>query len=264
MWQAVIHHISCMTAEGLEKRCDGGLMWGGNLMLGCSLSVLRLFRVTCQRIISKYSLSRWVLEAGIRQSTVSIGRKLKIPVLRRNNSWKCENPCTSGVRSNKHTRTLKDYLFISSSFTALPRHTTGPYVGILWNCRWQDRRLRLFSSKDSYTRDCLTVHPCKIPATRVRVFDNLMLVLVECFQPNKTKFPVKIPSQDWGILIRMQLVKAIGKSWAGPEGELYIHCSSQSCTFQSVKLGQKIKRRELFKKNHWWKSDLQCLEYIQN
>lgn len=85
MWQAVIHHISCMTAEGLEKRCDGGLIRGGNLMLSCILSMLRLFRMTYQRIFSKYSLCRGVLEVVISQhsSTVNIRRKLKIPVLRR-------------------------------------------------------------------------------------------------------------------------------------------------------------------------------------
>lgn len=188
MWQAVIHHISCVTAERLEKSCDGGLMRGGNLMLGWSLSVLRFFRITCQRIISEYSLFRWILDIVIRQSTVSIRRKLKVPVLRRKSSCKYENPCTCGV-SQEHWRTI--YLFISSSFTVLPRHTTGPYVGILWNCWQQKQRLRLFSSKDSYTRDCLTVHPWKILTTGVRVFDNLMTVLVECFQPNKTKFLLK-------------------------------------------------------------------------
>lgn len=189
--------------------------------------MLRFFRITYQRIISEYSLCRWVLEAMIRQSPVSlIRRKLNVPVLRRNNSCKYENPCSCGVRSNRQTRTLKDNLFISSSFIALPRHTTGPYVGILWNCRRQKRRLRLFSSKDSYTRDCLTVHPWKIPTTGVRVFDNLMVALVECFHPNKTKFPVKIPSQDWDGLIRTQLVWGTGKSSAGPEGELCIHCFS--------------------------------------
>lgn len=219
-----------MTAEGWEKRCNGGPMRGGSLMLGCSLSTLRLFRATCQRIISKHSLCRWVLEVVIRQSTVNIGRKLKISAQKEQLLWKWK-PLHIWCQIRKQTRTLKDYLSISSSFTALPRHTTGPYVGILWNCRRQNRRLRLFSSKDSYTRDCLTVHPWKIPTTGVRVFDNLMLVLVECFQPNKTKFPVKIPSQDWNILIRTQLVKATGKSSPGPEGELCIHYSSQSCTF---------------------------------
>lgn len=231
MWQAVIHHISCMTAEGLEKRCDGGLIRGGNLMLGCILSMLRLFRMTYQRIISKYSLSRGVLELVVSQhsSTVNIRRKLEIPVLRRMtpaNMRTLAHVVLDQTIKQEHWRTI--YLFPPLS---LPRHTTGPYVGILWNCQWQKRRLRLFSSKDSYTRECLTVHPWKIPTTGVRVLDNLMLVLVECFQPNKTKFPVKIPSRDWDILIRTWLVKAIGKSSAWPEGELCIHSSSQSCTF---------------------------------
>lgn len=130
------------------------------------------------------------------------------------------------VLGQTNKRTLKGSLFISSSFTTLPRHTTGPYVGIVWNCPRQKQRLRLFSSKDSYTRDCLTVHPWKIPTTGVRGFDNLMLALIECFQPNKTKFPVKIPSQDWDILTRTRLVKAIEKSSARPEGELCILAST--------------------------------------
>lgn len=180
--------------------------------------MLRVFRVTYQRIISKCQVS-------FRSSDRSASGE----------SWR--SLCSQGTtlvkmrtlahvvlgQTNKNTEGQFIYFLL---FHYTPQAHHGPYVGIVWNCPRQKQRLRLFSSKDSYTRDCLTVHPWKIPTTGVRGFDNLMLALVECFQPNKTKFPVKIPSQDWDILTRTRLVKTIEKSSARPEGELCILAST--------------------------------------
>lgn len=160
-----------MTAEGWEKRCNGGPMRGGSLMLGCSLSTLRLFRATCRRIISKHSLCRWVLEVVIRQSTINIGRKLKISVLRRNNSCKNENPCTSGVRSEnkqEHWRTI--YLF-----PPLSLHSPGTPQVLMWEyCGIADGKIGGWG--------CF---PPKTPT-----------------QETAWQFtPEKFPQQEWGCLI---------------------------------------------------------------
>lgn len=108
------------------------------------------------------------------------------------------------TNKQKHWRTI--YLLHPLSLHPLPHCR----LGMPWNCCWQSWRLELFSSKGC-SGDCLKVYLQKTPLSKPKVFDDLILALVECFQPIKTKCPDK--SLFVGVLLWR---KPWGRAQLGP------------------------------------------------
>lgn len=199
-------------------------------MFNCNISTLSLFIVAYQIIITKYSLCRSVLEVAISYNIVNIRRSLWIPVLRQTNSCKYENfeHLVSYQTNKQKCWTIYLLLPLSVHSPDMPQALKWGYHGI---AHGKIRGWGYFLPKTSAQETAWQFTPEKLLQQKWRCLMTPCQLLVNAFSLTKSSSLLKSHLRADNILIRILLVKGVGKSLAGPKSKFCTHCCCQTCTF---------------------------------